>query len=332
MNVKAIRESSAFTELKQALAKNGAAKLWDEIVREETPPEKLGFRPTDLDSVTFCVTGSEIQRGEEPRVRAESSRFQHTVRQDQSPCSGWGSKLKPDARGFYRADSSINIHFPDDKTVVLLHKDLARKYLDGYAKDRSAWPLTTDLTKAAAGHTAFAILNVQKLPLKELREEAIEEFGPLLKAQTVTLTADLKGKELGVAGRAAFPDAATSGKARDKIRKFVGMVADEVEKYTKLDPHRSTDLAALDAFKPIVKEAHRAVKEAKVEVSGSDVTLAASYKADFDIAQLVTDAVKQIKEGAPRLLAQNNLQAGACLGCTPTKTPTASSSLSTGPV
>ena len=48
-----------------------------------------------------------------------------------------------------------------------------------------------------------------------VRGPEAKEVEPFLTARAITLTADLKGKELSVAARAAFPDAAAAGKAKD---------------------------------------------------------------------------------------------------------------------
>ena len=300
LNAKAIREGAVFTDLKQAFAKEGATGLWDLIEAEES--RDLGFRPTDLDSATICVT--DVPPRELPRfvlILVSSKPF------DKTATLRLGAKAKPDARGFYTLHD-WHVHFPDDKTVAMFHPDLTQQYLDGYVKDRTGWPFTPGLTKATAGHTAFAILNVQKLPLQELRPKATDELGTLLAGRTVTLTADLKGKELSVSGRATFPDADTAGKAKDKVRRFVGMVADEVGTYAKLSPYRSQDMIALDAFKPIIKGAQAAIQDTKVEATGTDVTLAGGYKAGFDIAKLIADVMKQSREAGPRVSALNNLR------------------------
>ena len=150
--------------------------------------------------------------------------------------------------------------------------------------------------------------SAKQLPLKELPPRAREEFGALVDFQTAALTADIKGKELVVAGRATFPDAATASKAKEPVQKIVGFVLTEVERYTEQSPFDSRDMLALPAFKPVLAEARRALKEPKVEASGSDLILAGSYKADFDIAKVVSDAVKETPEAARRLRARNNLQ------------------------
>jgi hypothetical protein len=163
--------------------------------------------------------------------------------------------------------------------------------------------MTADLNKAASAHTLYLALNFQKVPSEIQKAPELKEFAPVLTAKAVTLTANLKGKELSVAARASFPDAATAGKAKDSVQNFITMATGQVDQFTKTD-----DLAKSAALKPAVDELNRTLKNAKVETSGSDVTLAASYKADFDINAMVAEILKEIREGAPKLTAQNNLR------------------------
>jgi hypothetical protein len=285
----------------KAIARNGVTKLLEDLESEQS--RDLGYKPTDLETLTFCVT--EIPPQDEPRfVLILQSRKPF----DKAATLQLGPKAKPDARGFYTAAPDQLLHYPDDNTAVLLHRELAQKYLDGFARDRAAWPLNTEMLRTAEKHTLFAFLDVDKLPLRELRDSDLAELGALTTARTATITGDLTGQELRVAGRAAFPDAATAGRARDTIAKFVGLIAGEVAAYTQDLSRNSRDMLALDAFKPVLAEAQRAVKEAKIEVSGSDVTLAANYAANFDIDRMVAEAKKQSREAAPRIAAENNFK------------------------
>ena len=163
--------------------------------------------------------------------------------------------------------------------------------------------MTSDLTRAASGHTMFATVNVSKLPINELEAGEKEQFGTLLSAKAVTFTADLKGKELSATLRGTFPDAASAGKAKDKVQEFVGMAGGLVDMVAggKGPPEAAE-------FMPAVKEAQRAVKAVKVEASGSDVVVTASYKADFDLGKMIADAVKKVGEASGRMKAQNNLK------------------------
>jgi prepilin-type processing-associated H-X9-DG protein len=295
LRAKDVRDSALFAEVKQAVAKADGSAEWDKV--EEEAGKEIGVKPTDIDSVTVFVT--EVPARGEPKavlIVAANTPINKAA-------AGRLGKAKPDARGFYKVGGGGLLHFPDDKTLVMVHPDLAQQYLDGYAKDRSGWPMTADLTRAASGHTLYATVNVQKLPLHDLPKREVKEFGPLLKAQTVTLTANLKGKEVRVAGRASFPDAATAGQAKDKAQEFIGMATAQVEKVMT-----GKGAGELGALQPAVKEAHRALKAAKVDVSGSDLTVAAGYKADFDIGAVVADAVKRIREASVRMTASNSLR------------------------
>ncbi|MBN9122452.1 MAG: DUF1559 domain-containing protein, partial [Planctomycetes bacterium] len=213
-----------------------------------------------------------------------------------------GKTVAADPNGFYKVEPDMWFHFPDDKTLVLVSPDLAPKYLAGYAKDRSGWPLTADLTRAASGNTVFAAVNVQKVP-REMLTAAGDKFSALAATQKVVVTANLRGKELSLGVRASYADAATATKAKEQAQATLDMAAGLVGMAAN-----GKEMAELTSLKPAVQEVQRAVKAAKIEVSGSDLTLAASYKADFDIGQVITDAVKKIRASAARMTAQNNLK------------------------
>ncbi|HXD85924.1 MAG TPA: DUF1559 domain-containing protein, partial [Urbifossiella sp.] len=119
---------------------------------------------------------------------------------------------------------------------------------------------------------------------------------------------DLKGKVLTVNGRASFPDAAAAARAKIDLQPLIQMLAGQIEAIAKADPAQSRELAALDAFKPAIQEARRAIKDIKLDVAGSDLTLSGSYAANFDLAGLVAAVVKETKEAAPRIEVQNNLK------------------------
>ncbi len=296
LKAKDIRDSALFAEVQQAITKAEGKAVWDKVEGEAS--KEMGFMPTDIDTVTVCVT--EVPNEGEPKfvlIVASSKPI------DKATAFGLGADAKPDARGFYTKRGDGLIHFPNAKTVVLLHPDLAQKYLDGYAKNPTGWPLTAELSRAAAGHTAFAVVNIDKLPAPRQNDREMQEFAPLLAARKVTVTADLKGKELSVGARAGFADATAAGKAKDSVQGFVAQAVGGIEKL--LDGKLPPDAAP---FLPAIKEAQRAIKAAKVEVSGSDVTLAGSYKADFDIGQMVADAVKKWGDASGRMKASNNLK------------------------
>jgi hypothetical protein len=308
LNATAIRDSALFMDVKRAFSQNGATALWDKFEGESN--SRLGFSVFDVVSVTACLTEVPVT---EPLKFVIIVTFSKPI--NKADVFGYRLPAAPDARGLYSADKRFLtappgsqrpreavesfVHFPDDNTAVVLHEDNAQKYLEGYAKDRTTWPMNAELARAAAGHTLF--LTLKGLPRQWTGGRDMGDFA-------VTMTADLKGKQLDVAGRVTFPDPAGAEKGRDSLQKTIGSAVGLVEGILsgkQLDP---SDLTALPALKPVFREAHRALKDATIEVSGSDVTLAGSYQADFDIAKLVGEGVKQFQDSAPRVAAQNNLK------------------------
>jgi len=306
IRAKDITDSAIFSDVKQAFAKAGGTAMWDKFEAEAV--EKIGIKPTDIDTVTICIP--EAPKGGLPKFMAFATATK-SINKNGLTKLLIGPQAKADAGGFYTIPfPGILLHFPDDKTVAVLHPDLKQKYLDGYAKNRTGWPMTANLTKAAAGHTLFASVQlkgaVQGVPPDVLNGPEVQEFKPLLAAQSLVLTADLKGKELNVAARATYPDAAAAGKARDIVHKYLGMAVTQVE--AVMSGRGPRDFADFSEFMPAVKEAHRALKEAKVEVSGSDLVVSGSYKANFDIGAMVANAVPKMQVAAQRTTAQNNLK------------------------
>jgi hypothetical protein len=315
LNAKAVRDSSLFSDIKQAFVQNGAGDEWDK--KEAESVQELGFSAFDVTSVTACV--SEFSFKEPPKYVVIL-----TTAKPINKANVFGYKLPttPDSRGLYPHNTQqftpkgpvekleSYVHFPDDKTVALIHPDVVQKYLDGYAKNRNGWPMSADLSRAASANTMYLAVNFQKMPQlpPELRgDPQAQEFSSLLAAQTLTLTGNLRGKEIALAGRATFPDASAAGKAKDSVQKLVGMAMTAVEGALDGKGPLGAELASTSAGKPVVQEAHRTLKDAKIEVSGSDVTLAASYKADFDFNKLVAELLKEERENTPKLIAKNNL-------------------------
>lgn len=298
---KDIRENPLFTEVMAAVAKSGGTAEWDKL--EQQASSQIGVKPTDIDSVTVLVT--EVPQGNLPKYVVILTASKPI---NKAGVLGLGPQARPDARGFYTSpDAPGMIHFPDDKTMVMLHADTAQKYLDGYAKNRTGWPMNAELSRAAAGHTLYAMLQLDKIPSQMTqaftRGPEFKDFAPALSARRIILTADLKGKELSVGARVGFPDAAAAGKARDSVQKAIGMAVGEVEKVLS-----GKGPPELSGFTPAIQEAHRALKDAKVTVSGSDLTVAGSYKADFDVGTMVAEAVKKIQGSAEAMRETNNLK------------------------
>jgi hypothetical protein len=294
-NAKSVRDSDLFREVKQAVTKAGGTKEWDEA--EAKSAAEIGVPWTAIDTATIVVTEAPMRGG--PKMVAiitANKPFDKTAILKKEKVT------TPDANGFYKVESETWLHFPNDKTLVAVTPELAQQYLNGYAKNPTGWPMTAELTRAASGHTAFAAINTTKIP-GEAKKEVEGQFAALTSAQKVVVTANLKGKELSVGVRGTFPDAATATKAKEQVQSLLEMASGFVDMFAS-----GKELAEFGSVKPAVQEAQRAIKAARIDVSGSDVTLAMSYKADFDIGAMVTEAVKKVGEAAGRMKAQNNLK------------------------
>jgi prepilin-type processing-associated H-X9-DG protein len=301
LNVKAVRDSAIYKEIEQAVAKGGAKADWNDL-EAKFAKETGGVKPSDVDTVAIWV--ADIPEGG-PAVPRFVAVVESAKAFDKAAVTG-AAKARPGADGFYSVGPAENgglFHFPNDKTLVVLHPDFKQKYLDGYAKNRGGWPMTAELSKAASGHTLYAVLKGDRLPPLVTQAPEAQMAGPLLSAKSVTLTADLKGKELSVAARATFPDAGTAGKAKESVQGFIKMGTGFIDQLMQ-----GKEAAELAGFMPAVKEAQRALREAKVDVSGSDLVVTGSYRANFDVGTMVAEGVKQLRDRGGRMTASNNLK------------------------
>jgi len=296
MNGKDVVGGELFAEITKAFGTGGGPNMLSEAEKEAQ--NTFGVKPTDIASLTVCVT--EVPERDVPKfvgILVANKPIDRAAVFKSLGITG----TRPDNRGFHAGKNVPGLlHFADDKTAVMLHPELADRYLAGFAKDRSSWPITADLMTAAEGHTLYAQVNVDKLrPTMKLGRD-MDQFAPLLAAKSAVLTLDLKGKTLALNVRGSYPDADAAGKAKETVTPFVGLAA--------LALMGAGDDSKLGAVGPALKEAKRAIKDVKIEVAGSDLTLAASYAADFDFAALAVEAAKAVKGASERMVSSNNLK------------------------
>ncbi len=294
LNAKDVIGGAQFAAIKKSFGPGDAEKMWE--LAEKQAVAAIGVQPGDLASLTVFVT--EFAGQGPPKfvaILAADKAFDKAALLKTLEVR----KSEPDGRGFYTGGPGL-IHFADEKTAVALHPDLADRYLAGYAKDRSGWPVTADLMKAAQGHSVYAQVNVEKIPTAMRSGREMQQFAPLLAAKVATLTLDLKGKTLALNVRGSFPDADAAGKAKETMMQGVGLAA-----FTLMG---AGDESQMGAMAPALTEAKRAIQDVKIDVAGSDLTLAASYTADFDFAALAVEAAKKVKGAAERMVSSNNLK------------------------
>jgi hypothetical protein len=292
-----ILDSALVKEMRDAFAKVGDPEMsWEAI--EKQAEEETGFRPSQIDTVTFCMTDFPTGPGKDFRFLMIVT-FKQAVERDR--VLSRERHGKPDADGFVPlSNDGAVMHFPDANTVVVLHRDLKDRYRDGFAKDRKGWPLTDEFEKAAAGHTLFAAINCAKLP-----NEARRDAGPataLLAAKSATVALDLKGKEISLGIRGTFADEAAAKQAKDTLTHLIGEATSMVAKVAG-DP--KADLAD---FGTAVTEAKKTLAEAKVAVNGAELTASASYKISFNLSDAMLAAVQKVRDAAARTNSMNNLK------------------------
>ena len=102
-----------------------------------------------------------------------------------------------------------------------------------------------------------------------------------------------------------IPDAPAAAGRRPHGPEFVDMAIGEVDKVLK--GKGPSELSAATSM-PAVQEAQRALKDAKIEVSGSDLIVSGSYKANFDVGAMVAAAMKKVRGAGARMKDSNSLK------------------------
>ncbi len=295
LNGKDVVGGELFAEITKAFGTGGGPTMLSEA--EKNAEGTIGVKPTDIASLSVFVTDVSDRNG----AKFVGILVANKAIDKAAVFKSFGVEgTRPDGRGFYTGRTPGLLHFVDDKTVVNVHPELADQYLAGYAADRSGWPIAADLMKAAEGHAVYAQVNVEKIPTAMRSGREMQQFAPLLAAKVATLTLDLKGKTLALNVRGSYPDADAAGKAKELVTQGVGLAGFALM--------GAGDDSKMGAMAPAMKEAKRAIKDVKIEVAGADLTVDASYTADFDFGPLVVESSKKVKEAAERMVSSNNLK------------------------
>ncbi len=122
----------------------------------------------------------------------------------------------------YTADklAGVSAHFPDDRTIVFGDADTVPQFLKLGGKGNGAF---AEPLKAAMTKPLVACVNVQKVPmLAEAGEQLPLDLRPLLKAEHVTLSADLS-KDVTLSAVVGFPTDADAAAGEKALRKAAEM-------------------------------------------------------------------------------------------------------------
>jgi Protein of unknown function (DUF1559) len=162
----------------------------------------------------------------------------------------------------YSADklAGVSAHFPNDTTIVFGDADTVPQFLEmsGKASGSLAESLRTATTKPVV-----ACVNVQKLPLPpELADQLPLDLKPLLKAETITLSADT-GKETTLTASVGFASDADAVAGEKALRK-----AAEMGRVALTEPRRMAEQILTGTAGPRPKMNPRSLEDLPQAVGG----------------------------------------------------------------
>jgi hypothetical protein len=216
------------------------------------------------------------------------------------PLTGRAAKLRRDFGPFR------TVLLANDRTLVFSTSNLdeqeAAAVLARLTARKGDGPLSAALT-AANTHDIAASLNMTMLePFAQLlaKEESAAPFLVLLKAKTVTLTADVdktaKGKLV-----MAFADADTAKKAAKALEDGMRLITTELEREARRPGGDSIE-------KLIVVRVVDVLKNGKVSVDGSNAVVSAELAFADDIPKIVATLPKSLKSSIIETTTSNNLK------------------------
>jgi hypothetical protein len=125
------------------------------------------------------------------------------------------------AARLYHLGRQHPVALPDDRTAVVVHEELAERYLVGYAKDKNAWPMSKALKSAAEKNDL--VVSFRPALLSDAMRRRLDEVAPALgHAKQYVLAANLMGTEVQM-GYAGFTDGVskTQGEAAKRLGEAV---------------------------------------------------------------------------------------------------------------
>lgn len=279
---KEIRNSPLFAELKSAFSKDGDANVWNSFERDIA--KRIGTNLSSLESATVVIPDAPEGAQATPAVMlimvADAPVPRDTI-------LGGKPQESLDHPGFFTAMNML-VHFPDEKTFVLLHPSLVERYQAGFARDRSSWPMSAELINAAQEHTLYAVHKPNQWP-PDLRTggDIMKRFHPLLVATSAAFTIDLKDREFHVSIRGEFPNADAAGAGKTAMDKLIADGVKELKPYA--------DSKSASSLLPAFKAAFRGLTDATVTVAGNEVTAKSVFKADFHVGNALKDAIDAVR-------------------------------------
>lgn len=289
---------------KEALEKVAAVKggLEGLLDIEKTFRSRHGFWPGDFESATIHVAEFS-EKDQRPLFILILKSAKPIDRKKFLPGEQRGNSMRKGFIALDRNDGHLLLHYLDDRTAVLVDELLADRYLAGYAKDRTGWPMNRSLLKAIEHNTLIAVMNTGRIPA-DIRRDIDKQAPGLGAARQFILAGNWKANELKLELRGSFPDEDSAKKARGESTKLLGEIAESVAKTAK-DKRTILDMGAAIV---LLTELQRAVSEAKIEQFGADLVAKTTYKVDLPLEKIAVELAEKHRIEALRGPSRNNLK------------------------
>jgi hypothetical protein len=271
----------------------------------------VGLPFSDIDRVTFVVSAVDSGNDEDEPFAIVTTREKYSdaaVLRALAGGLGDGKPLKLTGRAAqlpYGHGLFHTVILANDRTLVFTKVSLDEKQVAALvarlAPRKGVGPLSDPLDQAAA-HDIAAGANLKALePLapKIAKDEGLAPFLVLLKAKTVTFTADV-GKTANGRLLMTFPDAATAKLASNALEDGMKLAADGLA-------GRIRDWATpVERF--FFGRFVNVLKSAKVAVDGSSLVATGDVPYADEFAKLVGELPKSLKADIIKDISKNNLK------------------------
>ncbi|WP_439631817.1 DUF1559 family PulG-like putative transporter [Gemmata sp.] len=272
----------------------------------------VGLPLSDIDRVTFVVSALDSGNDEDEPFAIVTTREKYSdaaVLRALAGGLGDGKPLKLTGRAAqlpYGHGLFHTVILANDRTLVFTKVSLDEKQAAALvarlAPRKGVGPLSDPLAQAAA-HDIAAGANLKALePLapKIAKDEGLAPFLVLLKAKTVTFTADV-GKTANGKLVMTFPDAATAKLASKALEDGMKLAADELARRRIGDWATPVERFVFGRFVDVLKSA-------KVAVDGSNLVATGDVPYADEFAKLVGELPKSLKADIIDGTAKNNVK------------------------
>jgi len=276
---------------------DGKEMGWTEL--EQMAQGQFGVKPSDIDMVTLCMPDVP-DRGPPGMVVIVTSNAEF----NKDAISKQLGKGPPSKRsGFISLEPGMFLHFPDPKIAVMISEQYIDRYLNGYAKDRSQWPMNEAIQKASRGHLAMMAMNVSKVP-ERMKNDAPVEGVRILNADSALLVLDVRGDEIVIGARGTYGSTGAAADAAADMKSLKEQALRMIDQALQAPDMKNNPPVIAKA----AQEFRNAFAASNIEASGKDVTAAVTYKMTFSVGEMLTQATMKVRDAATRTSNMNNLK------------------------